>query len=234
MGELQRLFEKSGGAPKPKPAGDKKQAGELAAAGTEIQSLKKSLINNRGRIEEAGILVISLAETTGTNLLASAAEGYWGEDKLKVGPVDLRLASGTALGAYGLYRVMHGKGGTHEISLASGLLQSFMASAGRGAGKALADKGAQAANGQAAPAAASNEPIYELNGKKYRLDAKSNLLVEISGGGADPGQMVRDIGARLQVGPSAEGDDASGRRRHRDDDRRDRRAPREFIPARRR
>jgi hypothetical protein len=100
----------------------------------------------------------------------------------------------------------------------------------------LAEKNGQAANGQPAPVPAANgqaanEPVYEMNGKRYRLDAKNNTLVEISGG-ASAEQLARDIGARLQVGPGADGDDAGGRRRHRDDH--DRRQPKDFIPVRRR
>ena len=240
MGELQRMFEKGTGPAKPKAAGDKKEAGLLESAGSEIVSLRNRLSTNKERIQETGILLVSLVETTGTNLIASTAEGYWGEEKLKLGPVDLRLGLGTALGGYGIYKAMYGKGGSHEMALGSGFLQSFASSLGRGAGKALAEKNGQAATGQPAPVPvangqAANEPVYEMNGKKYRLDAKNNTLVEISGGGgASAEQLARDIGARLQVGPGADGDDASGRRRHRDDRDHDRRQPKDFIPVRRR
>jgi len=119
---------------------DKQTKGALAEAveklGKEGGKLSK-LKENMGNLGDA---MITTGETQGTVFVASFAEGYLGEDKMDVGPVDLRLAGGVASAGYGLYNVMMGKGGEHALAVGNGLLATAISRVGRNAGKALAEK----------------------------------------------------------------------------------------------
>ena len=87
-----------------------------------------------------GDALIYAGETQGTVFVASFAEGYLGEEKMDVGPVDLRLAGGIASAGYGIYNVMTGKGGEHALAVGNGLISTALSRVGRNAGKALAEK----------------------------------------------------------------------------------------------
>ena len=81
---------------------------KLGKEGGKLSKLK----NNMGAMGDA---LIYAAETQGTVFVSSFVEGYVGEEKMDVGPVDLRLAGGVVTSAYGFYNVMMGKGGEHPI-----------------------------------------------------------------------------------------------------------------------
>ncbi|MEQ1571366.1 MAG: hypothetical protein ABMA64_37405, partial [Myxococcota bacterium] len=82
---------------------DKQQKGALAEAVDKIKNLGGRISRAREVSETVAEAVLHTAETQGTVFAASFAEGYFGEDRMDVGPVDLRLAGGLVVGGYGLY-----------------------------------------------------------------------------------------------------------------------------------
>jgi hypothetical protein len=68
--------------------------------------------------DELADVVLATAETPGTVFEATFADGYLGEEKMDVGPVDLRLAGGLLVG---IYKTMSGDGGNHALALGNGL-----------------------------------------------------------------------------------------------------------------
>ena len=82
---------------------------KLGREGGKLSKLKE----NMGNLGDA---LIYAGETQGTVFVASFAEGYLGEEKMDIGPVDLRLAGGIASAGYGIYNVMTGKGGIVETT----------------------------------------------------------------------------------------------------------------------
>ncbi|MBK7759535.1 MAG: hypothetical protein IPI35_24690 [Deltaproteobacteria bacterium] len=123
-----------------KELSDKQTKGALSEAldklGREGGKLSK-LKENMGNLGDA---LIYAGETQGTVFVASFAEGYLGEEKMDIGPVDLRLAGGIASAGYGIYNVMSGKGGEHALAVGNGLISTALGRVGRNAGKALAEK----------------------------------------------------------------------------------------------
>jgi hypothetical protein len=105
---------------------------------------------------ETGTLVLHTAETQGSLFLASLAEGYLGEEKLKLGSVDLRAPVGLLAQGYGLYQTMTGQkgAGQHVLALGNGVMGSWLANVARNAGRTLAEKRA----GNQAPAARAGPP----------------------------------------------------------------------------
>ena len=106
---------------------------KLGREGGKLSKLKE----NMGNLGDA---LIYAGETQGTVFVASFAEGYLGEEKMDIGPVDLRLAGGIASAGYGIYNVMTGKGGEHALAVGNGLISTALSRVGRNAGKALAEK----------------------------------------------------------------------------------------------
>ncbi|MBK6580186.1 MAG: hypothetical protein IPG17_29260 [Sandaracinaceae bacterium] len=106
---------------------------KLGREGGKLSKLKE----NMGNLGDA---LICAGETQGTVFVASFAEGYLGEEKMDIGPVDLRLAGGIASAGYGIYSVMTGKGGEHALAVGNGLISTALSRVGRNAGKALAEK----------------------------------------------------------------------------------------------
>ena len=118
---------------------DSKKNGVLAEALGKVKSMGGRFSKMKEVAEELGDAVIATAETQGVVFAASFAEGYLGEEKMDVGPVDVRTAGGLLLGGYGLYKTMSGKGGAHALALGNGLLATGIGRMGRHAGKALAE-----------------------------------------------------------------------------------------------
>jgi hypothetical protein len=141
--------------------------------------------------------VIATAETQGTVFAASFAEGYLGEEKMDVGPIDVRLGGGLLLGGYGLYKTMSGKGGAHALALGNGLLATGIGRIGRHAGKALADK----KNSPSTPPAAAAAPV-----------AAKPATAGIPQLAADD---IGEIARMVRMTPGTEGEDIAGRRRRR-------------------
>jgi len=127
----------------------------LGEAVGRIASLTKKAQVSKEAMIETGTVVLHTAETQGSLFLASLAEGYVGEDKLKVGPVDLRAPLALVAQGYGLYQTISGSGGAgaHVLAVGNGLMGSWLANMARNAGRSLAEKRSGAA--PAAPPAPS-------------------------------------------------------------------------------
>lgn len=135
---------------------DKAAQSALGKAVGRITSLTRQAHHSKEAMVETGTVVLHAAETHGALFLASLAEGYLGEDKVKVGSVDLRAPLGLIAQGYGLYQTMTGQkgAGAHVMALGNGLTASWLASIARNAGRTLAEKrGGNTSPAAPAPAA---------------------------------------------------------------------------------
>ncbi len=180
---------------------DSQAKGALAAAASKL----KSMGGRFGRMKELGEqvaeAVIATAETQGTVFAASFAEGYFGEEKMDLGPVDMRLGGGLVLGGYGVYQAMNGKGGSHALAIGNGLLATGIGRIGRHAGKALAEKKAAPATPPPAqtPAPAAAPAPVAAGVPTHAIAAD------------DIGEIARMV----RMTPGTEGESVEGRRRRR-------------------
>ena len=193
-----------------KELSDKQTKGALSEAleklGKEGGKLSK-LKDNMGNVGDS---LIHTGEMQGTVFIASFAEGYLGEEKMDVGPVDLRLAGGVVSAGYGIYNVLTGKGGEHALAVGNGLISTALSRVGRNAGKALAEKkdkkeekkadGANGAGGQPQKGADSKD------GASKSLPGSGGGAGQEPEAGGDFGDLVRDIFL------TPDGDSAEGRR----------------------
>ena len=189
-----------------KTALDKAMNGEKVSDGQAKGALAEAvgkLKNFGGRISRTAKLseaiadaVIATAETQGTVFAASFAEGYFGEEKMDLGPVDMRLGAGLALGGYGLYKTMSKKGGQHALALGNGLMATGIGRIGRQAGKALAEK--KAAGTPPAASAAAPAPVPVAASEPAARQIAADDIGEIA-------RMVR-------MTPGTEGEAVEGRR----------------------
>ncbi len=175
---------------------DKAAKGALSDAVDKIKNLGGRITKAREVSENMADAMIHTGEMQGTVFVASFAEGYFGEEKMDVGPVDLRVGGGLVLGGYGLYKTMTGKGGSHALALGNGLLATGVGRVGRSAGKALSEKNNKDKPGTP-PAAAAPPPANAGN-------PAAPPAIEANG---DFGALVRDI----LLSPN--GDEAGGRER---------------------
>ena len=181
------------------------QKGALSEAVDKLKSLGGRISKVKEQSEAVADAVIATAEIQGAVFGASFAEGYFGEEKMDVGPIDLRLAGGVVLGGYGMYQTMSGKGGEHSLALGNGLVAVGVARVGRNAGKALAEKKDQKSD----PAQVPQPTVQAANPNLPQLPAAQG----------DFGELVRDI----FLTPKAEDEALEGAsERHR---------PRRFIRA---
>ena len=176
---------------------DSKKTGVLNEALDRVKSLGGRLSRAKEMSENIADAVIATAETQGTVFAASFAEGYLGEEKMDIGPVDLRLGGGLLVGGYGLYQSMSGKGGSHALAIGNGLLATGIGRIGRSAGKALADKNAPATPPVQAPAA-------------VQPPAAPPAPAQLKGD--DIGEIARMV----RMTPGTEGEDVAGRRARRE------------------
>ena len=196
---------------------EKQTKGALAEAVEKLTKEGGKLSKLKENMGNLGDAMIHAGETQGTVFVASFAEGYLGEEKMDIGPVDLRLAGGVASAGYGFYNVMTGKGGEHALAVGNGLISTAIGRVGRNAGKALAEKrekGKGEKKADAAPAADSAKPAPATD--------KEKAAIEEAGG--DFGDFVRDIFL------TPDGDAAEGRRERRGE-RVERHKPTRFIRA---
>ena len=121
---------------------DRQAKTALGQAVTRIASLTKRANASKEAMAHTGSMVVHTAETQGSLFLASMAEGYFGEEKLKIGSVDVRAPLAIAAQGYGLYDTMKGgkNGGAHLLALGNGLMGSWLATVARKAGQTLATK----------------------------------------------------------------------------------------------
>ncbi|MEQ1502314.1 MAG: hypothetical protein ABMB14_08780 [Myxococcota bacterium] len=126
---------------------DKAAQSALSDAVGRIAALSRRAHHSKEAMVETGTVVLHSAETQGALFLASMAEGYLGEDKLKMGAVDLRAPVGLLAQGYGLYQTMTGQkgAGAHVLAVGTGLMGSWLATLARNAGRTLAEKRAQPA-----------------------------------------------------------------------------------------
>ena len=207
---------------------DSQAKGALAAAASKL----KSMGGRFGRMKELGEhvaeAVIATAETQGTVFAASFAEGYFGEEKMDLGPVDMRLGGGLLVGGYGVYQAMNGKGGSHALAIGNGLLATGIGRIGRHAGKALAEKKAAPAT---PPPAQTPAPSPAAAPAPVAAGVPTHAIA------ADD---IGEIARMVRMTPGTEGESVEGRRhrrpmrRRQDEDEEDvsgrhRRAGRRFV-----
>ena len=109
---------------------EKQAKGALAQAVEKLTKGEGKLSKLKENVGNLGDALIYAGETQGTVFVASFAEGYLGEEKMDVGPVDLRLAGGIASAGYGIYNVMTGKGGEHALAVGNGLISTALGRVG--------------------------------------------------------------------------------------------------------
>jgi len=121
----------------------------LTTAVGRIASLTRRANTTKEALVETGTRLVHTAETQGSLFLASMAEGYLGEDKIRLGSVDLRAPIGLFAQGYGLYQTMQGQkgAGDHVLAIGTGVMGSWLANVARNAGRTLAEK----RNGPPAP-----------------------------------------------------------------------------------
>src|SRR5690606_30903514 len=121
---------------------DRQARSALGTAVSKIANLSKKASQSKEAMVETGTLLLHTAETQGSLFLASMAEGYFGEDKLKMGAVDLRAPVGLLAQGYGIYQTMTGQkgAGAHVLAVGNGLMGSWLATVARNAGRTLAEK----------------------------------------------------------------------------------------------
>ena len=222
MAQETALEKAMGGAPLSEKQAQSALAQAVEKLGKEGGKLSK-LKENMGNLGEA---LIHTGETQGTVFIASFAEGYLGEEKMDIGPVDLRLAGGVVSAGYGIYNVLTGKGGEHALAVGNGLISTALARVGRNAGKALAEKkdkkeekkadGAAGSSGQKSDGTEANKG--QGAGQKQVAD-QGEAPVQ-----GDFGDLVRDI----FLTPD---EDAAEGRRERRGERPERAKPSRFIRA---
>ena len=169
---------------------DKQTKGALSEAleklGKEGGKLSK-LKDNMGNVGDS---LIHTGEMQGTVFIASFAEGYLGEEKMDIGPVDLRLAGGIASAGYGIYNVMAGKGGEHALAVGNGLISTALGRVGRNAGKALAEKRAKDKGDKKADEGGKAAPQESKPAENKALPDGGAVEPKSEG---DFGDLVRDI-----------------------------------------
>ena len=121
---------------------DRQAKTALGQAVTRIANLTRRANASKESMAHTGSMVVHTAETQGSLFLASMAEGYFGEDKLKIGSVDVRAPLALTAQGFGLYDTMKGgkNGGAHMLALGNGLMGSWLATVARKAGQTLATK----------------------------------------------------------------------------------------------
>ncbi len=175
----------------------------------KVKSLGGRMAKAREMSESVADAVIATAETQGTVFMASFAEGYWGEGKMDVGPLDLRVAGGLVLGGYGLYQTISGKGGSHSLAIGNGMLATGIGRIGRSAGRAMAEK--QAEGSAPPPAASAPQPAAAPAVKGDDFGAIARMIAgppAIHTAGDDIGEIARMV----RMTPGTEGEDVAGRR----------------------
>ena len=201
----------------------------LGQAVDKITGLTKKAGQSKESVMKTGSLVLHTAENQGTLFLASMAEGFFGEDKLKVGGLDLRAPTAVVAQGYGLYETLSGrKGGGHALAIGNGLLGSWLASVAVKAGRTLRDKRngpAQQAQAQPQPQPQPQMVMVPTTQGAQLLEGPTGIPESILQG------PVREV--LLTPEPSAQGEEelagrrsrrsrggggSGGRRRHRDED----------------
>lgn len=163
-------------APVPSSSSGQKPAapsGNMQAVRQFAAGLEKKLENAQARARtmrenaegsiEAGVTVL---EVQSANAIGCAAEGYFGEDKMDLGSLDMRTLLGLGLASKGLLDTMSGENGMHELALGNGFMAAGLGRMARNAGRKLResydrDKAPAAASAAASEAPASNPALAQ-------------------------------------------------------------------------
>jgi hypothetical protein len=147
------------------------------------------------RVGEATDAVIIAAEVQGTAMVASMAEGYFGKEKLKILGVDPRAVGALALQGWGLYDILDGNAGTHQLGVGVGLGASYVASKGVEWGQDLRTMYEKKAQGAQGAAGAPQTPALPQGAGAVAPDA-------VAANGATPGAgPVRDVRPKRNARP---------------------------------
>lgn len=153
----------SGGSKPPK--GWRKLVKDGEAALKSMGNLKNKHSKTLGRAKRAGVLVAASGTTLATTTAASYAEGRYGPEKMKLGPVDMRTAGAVVAGSIGVVRALQGGADADfEVAVATGLLASEAASYGLRKGQEARAKAGQApaANNQAQASTSAAAPQDQI------------------------------------------------------------------------
>lgn len=135
--------------------------GAVSSVTGKVSNIMKKVDTSKLAVKQTGASLLHSTETMGTLFVASAAEGYMGTEKLKIGGIDVRAPLGLAAQAYGAYQILNGeKSGQHALALGTGVTGSLLASMGRDAGQALREK----RDGKS-PAPAASSPAGGFRGE---------------------------------------------------------------------
>ena len=207
-----------------KELSDKQTKGALAEAMEKLSREGGKLSKLKDNMGNVGDSLIHTGEMQGTVFMASFAEGYLGEEKMDVGPVDLRLAGGVVSAGYGIYNVLTGKGGEHALAVGNGLISTALARVGRNAGKALAEKKDKKEEKKADSSSQPPAKGAESKGDEPKALPGAGASAGDAPSQGDFGDLVRDI----FLTPD---EDAAEGRRERRGERPERAKPSRFIRA---
>jgi hypothetical protein len=189
---------------------DGQSKGALASAVGRLKNMGGKLARATAMGEQVAEAVIATAETQGAVFAASFAEGYFGEEKMDLGPVDMRLGAGLALGGYGVYKAMSGGGGSHALALGNGLLATGIGRIGRHAGKALAEKKGATPPAQTPAPAAAPAPATAGTPPAIAADDIGEIARMVR---MTPGTEGEAVEGRRHRRPRRDEEDVAGRRR---------------------
>ncbi len=172
--------------------------GALSAAVDKLKNLRTKAESMKEKAGAVGAAALHIGEMQTTLFATSFAEGYFGEDKMKVGPVDVRAGAGLAGAAVGLYQTFNGSSaGGHVLAVSNGLLGAAVASFGRRAGASMAEKSKAAATPDAPPAPpAPAQLATDPTGRRQLVNPDGSPKVKTDGSpdfGGSVESMVRDI-----------------------------------------
>lgn len=196
---------------------EKSAVSGLKAAVEKIGGMQERMKLLREHGEEAAMAGVHFTEATATTFLGSMAEGYLGEDKMKLGGVPIRATLGLGLGVWGMANVLRGKSGGHQLAIGQGLLAADAASFGVKAGQALKEKMAEGAAPRTDGRILKDAPATNLPAGRKQLQEGSKYLynadgtpVLIDGESDDLGKLARSI----VMDPGIQGDrrEREGRR----------------------
>ena len=188
-----------------KPVSDSAAPRALAEAAEKINKMKETLSvakENAGQTVDAAI---HLGEGVIVLGLSGAAEGYWGEEKMKLGPVPIRGALGVLSAGWGIANTVMGKPGGHQLAVGTALIGAEAYAMGRAGGVALREKRSGAAAGGAAGGAQptqAQQALLQANPGSKLLNGK----VVAANGAALEGDDLADLARLVRMQQGTEGE----------------------------
>lgn len=112
---------------------------DLDKAMARAESVDRRQKMSQEAMADAAASAVYAGETLATNFLASVAEGYLGNERMKLAGVDPRPVLGLSTMGYGVYRILTRQaGGGHLLALGAGPMNSWASSLGVQAGQSAA------------------------------------------------------------------------------------------------